>query len=694
MRTSLLFLVFLGFINIAAAQTNMNVKSFKMLEHDLEARRNPVKDQNGENCALIKIVTSEKNFFFEGDAFGISKKENKTGEIWLYVPRGAKRLTIKHDKLGVLRDYVYTASIKEATVYEMILTTGKVITTVVDEEIPTQWVAISSQPTGADVYIDEVYVGPTPFTKKIDLGNHTYRIELGLYQTEAGKFELTEQVRKDIEVTLKPNFGIVEITSSPEQGATVDIDGIPTNKTTPFTSSRLVAGKHKATVKKLLFSPKTIEFNIVPGQTTKVNAELDPNFATINISTTPEADIYIDDEYKGKGSYYTKVMAGLHTIEARKDKHYPDKKQQAFTIGENVTISLHPTPITGKADIVTNPFGATIKLNGKEYGTAPATLRDILIGDYTLTLEKEGYETITKSITITENQTTMMREELVKGVFIKSSTMTENDAIKIVDVKTQKNGYEVKVSYRIQGGKFNHTFDVALYVSTDGGRTFQGPMKTVTGDVGAGIKSGSHMLTWNYYSDIKSLGNNVVYDVRAEVNTKEIERKFFVHYTGNYSLRGSEFIAPIGLSIGQIGKIGWYISARMNTDAFISSDYDFDGADIIGYDKILYYNFDTDYKHPSLEAVAGITAQLNWNFFLYAGAGYGYQKYYWHMNEFDYMTNEQVGDSYLNYKDYSVSGITAEAGFIVRAKAISFNVGYSTLNFEYSNIVFGIGFNF
>jgi hypothetical protein len=58
------------------------------------------------------------------------------------------------------------------------------------------------------------------------------------------------------------------------------------------------------------------------------------------------------------------------------------------------------------------------------------------------------------------------------------------------------------------------------------------------------------------------------------------------------------------------------------------------------------------------------------------------------------MDNSQQSDSYLDYTDYSVSGITAEAGLIIRAKSLSFNVGYSTLNFSYSNIVFGLGYNF
>jgi hypothetical protein len=58
------------------------------------------------------------------------------------------------------------------------------------------------------------------------------------------------------------------------------------------------------------------------------------------------------------------------------------------------------------------------------------------------------------------------------------------------------------------------------------------------------------------------------------------------------------------------------------------------------------------------------------------------------------MDNSLQSDSYIDYTDYSVNGISVEGGFIFRANMVSFNVGYSTLNFGYSNIVFGVGINF
>lgn len=95
------------------------------METDITARVTaPKKDQNGEICALIRIVTNVKDLMFEPDALGITARENKTGEIWVYVPRGARRISILHDELGILRNYFYPEIIEKGTVYEMVLNTG------------------------------------------------------------------------------------------------------------------------------------------------------------------------------------------------------------------------------------------------------------------------------------------------------------------------------------------------------------------------------------------------------------------------------------------------------------------------------------------------------------------------------------------------------------------------------------------
>ena len=484
------FLLLCLTINTVIHSQNISVKSFRQLTNDMTARIDaPKKDQNGDVCAIIKVVTIQTGFTWEPDGLGIVSAESKAGEYWLYVPFGAKRITIKHPQLGILRDYMYTLPIEKASVYEMVLTTGKVVTTIEENIIPTQFVLINSIPDTADVYINDNLRGQTPFQSEFTEGDYNYRLVKDLYHPEAGKFNLNStEGKKEINLTLKPNFGFAEIVSSPESGMSVTIDGVQDEQKTPFKTTRLKSGKHKITVSKSLFHEQSNEVTIIDGLTSKVEFIVKPAFGSIQAESKPEngavvfldgketglitpcsmeriisgehtltfrmawyepkttkvivtdgkketiavdlkptfglvklisddqSDIYIDDQLKGKGKWEGRLIASVHSFEARKEKHHNATQKINLLIGDNKEIRLDPAPMYGKIKVIAIPAKAIIKLNGKEYGETPVNIPDIFVGEYTLSLEKPGYGTITKSITVEENKTTEINEKLPNGM--------------------------------------------------------------------------------------------------------------------------------------------------------------------------------------------------------------------------------------------------------------------------------------
>jgi len=116
-----------------------------------------------------------------------------------------------------------------------------------------------------------------------------------MYNTTAGKIEITgDNPREELNLTLSPNFGTVDITTTPETGANIVIDDEPVDQKTPATAIKLKPGTHRATLKLPMYQPITKEFTITAGQTTNLSVELMPSFATVTINTSPAADIYID----------------------------------------------------------------------------------------------------------------------------------------------------------------------------------------------------------------------------------------------------------------------------------------------------------------------------------------------------------------------------------------------------------------
>lgn len=270
----LLLLFLLVVPHSATAQNKIQVTSFQRMETDITARITaPQRDQNGEICALIRIVTTEKDFMFEPDALGIVARENKPGEIWLYVPRGVRRISIMHEKYGVLRNYFYPDLIEKATVYEMELSAGdEAKEMAVDTNM--QLVVMRPEPAIADIYVDDEKM-PTEkglFTATMKKGTHTYRVEAPMYAPEAGIIDLGSE-QKIMSVALKPRFGYLEVFSLPEQDAKVYIDNELAGET-PYKSDRMPLKDYQVRVEKEFFFTMDSTIVITAGETSSLTFKM------------------------------------------------------------------------------------------------------------------------------------------------------------------------------------------------------------------------------------------------------------------------------------------------------------------------------------------------------------------------------------------------------------------------------------
>ncbi|MFZ4726272.1 MAG: PEGA domain-containing protein [Paludibacter sp.] len=428
------------------AQNNIGIKSFVKVQNDMTARIDyPKKDQNGDVCAIIKVETTQTGFSWEPDGLGIMAAVPQVGEYWLYVPYGAKRLTIKHPVLGILRDYIYPLPIEKATVYVMTLVTGKVITSV-EETIESQWLVITPEPADAAVYINDVNANTGVYQNKLKPGSYIYRVEAPLYHSEVGKVEITND-KKELNVKLKPAFGYITINTEPEKDAKVIIDGKTLTTNTPTKSEALASGEHTVQVMKEMYQPTTKKVIVTDGQTTPISFTMQPNFAELTVTIPAEATLYINNQQKATTSWTGRLNAGVYSLEARLDKHRPAKQDIELTAGDIKKIDLQPTPIYGSLDVVTSPNGANISINGKEYGTTPNTIKNLLIGDYTVQLTKTGFASVNKYVTVIEGKSIVVNEKLLNSGKFKINSNPTNADVFIEDKLIGKTPLNLELSY-------------------------------------------------------------------------------------------------------------------------------------------------------------------------------------------------------------------------------------------------------
>lgn len=239
----------------AEAQKTMDVSKFTRLDNDLMARvTKPVRDHDeGKLCALIRVVTNLSDLEVRADALGIVKQEKHSGELWIYVPYGARSLSFSHEGYFPLL-YQYAESIEEGTVYELRLSSLETSEAMAHNK-NTQLFVLTLNPEDATVFIDDMEVNSEfgVFAAMMSKGEHTYKVTADQYEDAEGSFVLEDQPVRET-AKLNPLFGTFQLFTLPENGFKVSINGSEAGLS-PFKSGRLEPGSYKIHIEKEKFYP-------------------------------------------------------------------------------------------------------------------------------------------------------------------------------------------------------------------------------------------------------------------------------------------------------------------------------------------------------------------------------------------------------------------------------------------------------
>ncbi|MBO4464647.1 MAG: PEGA domain-containing protein [Prevotella sp.] len=155
---------------------------------------------------------------------------------------------------------------------------------------------------------------------------------------------------------------------------------------------QLPCGTHYYTVKIKDFSLNNQIVHIDKDAKT-INVDLTEFFAKVDVSCkTADAEITVNGEQKGIGSWSSMVAPGSYTIEASKDGCH--SQTRFIQLRDNETARVDFTTlktITGSLRVDYEPAGADVLLNGKKVGVSPLVLKELPVGDYQLEIWKEYY---------------------------------------------------------------------------------------------------------------------------------------------------------------------------------------------------------------------------------------------------------------------------------------------------------------
>ena len=332
-----LLLCFLMSFTLTEAQ-NMKVVQFSELTNDLTANRYGTSktDENGETAALIKIVTPETGFTFDGGSLGIVAVEQKPGEIWLYVPSRAQRLTISHAAFGVLRNYAYPVPVTGAKTYEMLLDIGTGV-----------YATITTPVAQSEVYIDNEYVGTAPiYNKYLNYGKHVIQAINGKIEGTIEQYVTPDKKSLSIDVDMKDMshlYGDVRVLV--DNNADIFFQG--KRVASGLWDTQLKEGSYVVETRKANYEDSKTSFTVKRGQKQTVNAIApSPYTGYLSVYTRPQGVSAVDERGKFIDlSEHTPVLIGSHQFQFQKKGYVSQNREYAIERNQVVKDTVELVPI-------------------------------------------------------------------------------------------------------------------------------------------------------------------------------------------------------------------------------------------------------------------------------------------------------------------------------------------------------------
>lgn len=358
MKKIFVFFLTLMSLNMMAQSDSFKVKedSFRKIKGEFIEDTEDHRDDDDIPMALIKIITKNiddeqrhKLKFFGNRVTQIGDKEFKSDQVWIYLTaEGADFLEIRHPDFGTAK-FIFPERLCDFCTYELVLQYVSLTSSEQDDK-NTHLIVKSDQPN-AMIYIDGELLNVGEASKYVPIGSsHTYKIECDLFKKEIGV--VTVEAKTVIDKKLIPYAGYINVQTTPESGAKVYVDDEYIGLS-PAQSNKLNVGSHTVKVVKDLYVTKEQMFMINDGETTNAVIDMKSDFVELTVTTDSRSDIYIDGEYKSKGSWSGRISTGIHVFEAKKDYHITTKRTENIVGGSLRTIAIDsPTP-TNNNKIIT-----------------------------------------------------------------------------------------------------------------------------------------------------------------------------------------------------------------------------------------------------------------------------------------------------------------------------------------------------
>ena len=185
-------------------------------------------------------------------------------------------------------------------------------------------------------------------------------------------------------------------------------------------------GTHYYTVKLKDFSITNQAVKIDKNAKT-IDLDLTEYFAKVTVScNTRDASISVNNEQKGFGKWTGLIIPGKCTVEVSKDGYHTLSKSFELMDGDSINVDFAELKaITGTLRVENELDNCEVFLNGEKVGTTPWR-KELPIGEYKIEIRHNYYNPFIKSISISDGQELLIKEELSQTLLGKLNQYADN----------------------------------------------------------------------------------------------------------------------------------------------------------------------------------------------------------------------------------------------------------------------------
>ena len=284
-------------------------------------------------------------------------------------------------------------------------------------------IAIDSQPSGADLYIDGVRVGKTPYRADRLLSKaYKVRAAVTLYHDAEEVLFVPAGGRTDRTLQLQPAFGRLHVVATADgdelKGAEVLLNRELVGST-PLTLNQVRSGPYVLTVRMGLYADDERQIRVKDGELLETTAHLDAEFGTLDIEVVPaRSAIRLDGDELATGTLRMRVAAGEHLLEipALDETYRPYKRDLVVGKKQVIKEKIVLERRTGQVFVFSTPAGAEVYVDGKRWrgkkDETPTKVGPLIVGEHLIRVVKHGYAPGERRLTIEDGDSEELEFDL------------------------------------------------------------------------------------------------------------------------------------------------------------------------------------------------------------------------------------------------------------------------------------------